>query len=104
MAGKKQNDPVDIQFSVGEMSLSEAITDGTRLDELRAIRRLLVDHMEHGETLARDLAALTRQMREISKEIETLEVLERETQKEKGSDDGGSSDSARGEVWKLEAI
>lgn len=102
MAGKKQNDPVDIHYSGEEMTLSEAITEGTRLDELRAIRRLLVSHMEHHETLARDLASLTRQMREISKEIETLEVQERESAQEKRDDD--SSGSARGEVWKLEAI
>lgn len=102
MAGKKQNDPVDIRFSGVEMTLSDAISDGTRLDELRAIRRILVSHMEHEDTLARDLAALTRQMREISKEIETLEVQERESAQEKRDDD--SSGSARGEVWKLEAI
>lgn len=101
MAGKKQNDPVDIHYSGDEMTLSEAITDGTRLDELRAIRRLLVSHMEHHETLARDLASLTRQMREISKEIETLEVQERERARDSGGSDEGS---AKGEVWKLEAI
>lgn len=102
MAGKKQNDPVGIHFSGVEMSLSEAISDGTRLDELRAIRRILVSHMENEGTLARDLAALTRQMREVSKEIETLEVQERESAREKRDDDAAGP--ARGEVWKLEAI
>lgn len=101
MAGKKQNDPVDIHYSGEEMTLSEAITEGTRLDELRAIRRLLVSHMEHHETLARDLASLTRQMREISKEIETLEAQERERAKDSSGSDEGST---HGEVWKLEAI
>lgn len=91
MAGKKQLPPVwvagavDAQETPGEpagpLSLSEAAESGTRLDELRALRRILITHMEHENTLARDLAALTRQVREISKEIEEIVAQEAEAAK-----------------------
>ncbi len=76
MAGRKQLSPVRIatEFDVPAraMTLREATEHGTRLDELKAIRLILVTHMESENTLARDLAALTRQVREISKEIDQL--------------------------------
>lgn len=73
MAGKKQLEPVPLR-SVGEQSFSDAIRDGDRLDELRAMLRVLSAHIDSENTLARDLAALMRQAREISKEIEELEA------------------------------
>lgn len=76
MAGKKQLPPVRLATAedvpAAPMSLSDAAEHGTRLDELKAMRRILVTHMENENTLARDLAALTRQVREISKEIDDL--------------------------------
>lgn len=76
MAGKKQLPPVRIATEEDRpappMSLRAAAEHGTRLDELKAMRLILVTHMENENTLARDLAALTRQVREISKEIESL--------------------------------
>lgn len=102
MAGKKQLDPVIVDLPAGEMTLSQAISSGSRLDELRALRRILVAHIENDEALARDIASLTRQLREISKEIETLEFQESEVVDE---DSGHALEaSPRGEVWKLEAI
>lgn len=101
MAGKKQLEPVDLSTPRGEMSLSEAIASGTRLDELRAQRRILVTHIENEEALTRDIPPLMRQLREISKEIETLEIQDAEDQQGRAGD--GVS-GPRSEVWKLEAI
>lgn len=103
MTGKKQLSPVwavepeaDPSAPASEpLSLRQAVESGSRLDELKAMRLILVTHMEHENTLARDLAALTRQVREISKEIEALEVQEAERLKSAGEDggvDGGSAD------------
>lgn len=81
MAGKKQLPPVRLATAedapAPPMSLSQAVERGTRLDELKAMRRILISHMENENTLARDLAALTRQVREISKEIEELEMADK---------------------------
>lgn len=60
------------------LSYSDAAARGSRLDELKAMRRVLAAHIDSENTLARDLAALMRQAREISKEIEDLEAKESE--------------------------
>ena len=81
MAGKKQLPPVRVVADGEKASpetLSGAIARGTRLDELKAMRRVLAAHIDNENTLARDLAALMRQAREISKEIEDLEAKESE--------------------------
>lgn len=99
MAGKKQLQPVKIVRD-GEAAPPIKVSDATtRLDELRAMRRVLAAHIDSENTLARDLAALMRQAREISKEIEDLEAIELEAG---GSvDDDGSTEDAH---FKLEAI
>lgn len=108
MAGKKQLPPVrlasdeDIPVPAVRLSLTEAVESGSRLDELRAMRRLLVAHMESENTLARDLAALTRQVRELSKEIEGLEAQEAERLKQAA--EGGADDGAADSEWKPTAI
>lgn len=102
MAGKKQLPPVRI-VADGEdappQSYSAAASGGSRLDELRAMRRVLAAHIDNPDTLARDLAALMRQAREISKEIEDLVAIEAEAGV--SVDDGGSTEDAH---FKLEAI
>lgn len=102
MAGKKQLPPVrlaTLDDAVPQKSLSESIESGTRLDELKAQRRILVAHIESENALTRDIPPLMRQMREISKEIESLELQEQERVAEP-SVEGSSSDAE----WKLEAI
>lgn len=103
MAGKKQLPPVrlatDADSPAPPMSLTEASESGNRLEELKAMRRIIVAHMVSETTLARDLAALTRQVREMSKEIESLEKMEAEREAEVASDNG-SADAQ----WKPEAI
>lgn len=97
MAGKKQLPPVRA-VSEGETPPVMTVSgSGSRLDELRAMRRVLAAHIDSPNTLARDLAALVRQLRDISKEIEDLEPVEAEVSV---NDDGNRSDSP----FRLEAI
>jgi len=63
------NEPVG---RVVVLSVSDAAESGDRLAELRAMRRVISRHIDSPETLARDLAALTRRQMEISREIEAL--------------------------------
>ena len=81
MAGKKQLPPVwpatPEDVPAAPLSLSEAVSNGSRLDELKALRLILVAHISGENTLARDLAALTRQLMAISKEIEELELADK---------------------------
>lgn len=102
MAGKKQLPPVRLatpEDAMPEKSLSESINGGTRLDELKAQRRILAAHVESENALTRDIPPLIRQMREISKEIESLELQEQESAPDSQGDDS-SSDAG----WELEAI
>ena len=55
-----------------DLSVSAAAESGDRLEELRAMRRVISRHIDSPDTLARDLAALTRRQMEISREIEAL--------------------------------
>lgn len=80
MAGKRQLPPIRIatedDVPAPPKSLPEAIASGTRLDELKALRQILVAHITSSEVLARDLAALTGHLRSVSKEIEELELAD----------------------------
>lgn len=97
MAGKKQLPPVRV-VSEGETPPVATVSGSeSRLDELRAMRRVLAAHIDSDNTLARDLAALVRQLRDISKEIEDLEPVEAEVSVD---DDGNRGDSP----FRLEAI
>lgn len=92
MAGKKQLPPVRVLGGKG-VGAAES-----RLDELRAMRRVLAAHIDSENTLARDLAPLMRQAREISVEIEQLEA--REAESEAVVDDSADGSSP----FRLEAI
>lgn len=82
MAGKKQLRPVLPDERAAPTTVTGAAERGTRLDELRAMRRVLAAHIDSDQTLARDLAPLMRQAREISKEIESLSSLEAERERD----------------------
>jgi hypothetical protein len=98
MAGKKQLRPVQPDERAAPFTVTGAAESGTRLDELRAMRRVLAAHIDDSQTLARDLAPLMRQAREISKEIESLEIQESESTHQE--DSHGSSDAK----WRPQAI
>ncbi|WP_197521726.1 hypothetical protein [Nocardia sp. 852002-20019_SCH5090214] len=61
-------------------SILEAAEEGSRLDELRAMRRRLARALDDPQTPARDLAALSRRQLEIGKEIELIELAQDEDQ------------------------
>ncbi len=59
-------------------SILDAAEQGSRLEELRAMRRRLARAMDDPNTPARDLAALSRRQLEIGREIEAIVVAEDE--------------------------
>lgn len=99
MAGKKQLKPVDVDSPAKPLSVSEASERGDQLAELRAMARVIARHLDNPNTLARDLAALTRRMTEISDRIKTLEEQQAEYV-EGAVDDDGVNDRP----FRLEAI
>lgn len=103
MAGKRQLPPVRAvrpDEKAPPVTMSNAIRSGSRLDELKAMHRVLAAHIDSENTLARDLAPLMRQAREISKEIESLEEREAEREEYEGGVILGSGDAE----WRPEAI
>lgn len=99
MAGKKQLRPVEPDERAAPSTVTGAAERGNRLDELKAMRRVLAAHIDSENTLARDLAPLMRQAREISREIESMEIQASENKSWEDSDNG-SSDAA----WRPQAI
>lgn len=77
-------------------SVLQAAEEGTRLDELVQLRRVIARACDNENTSARDLAALSRRQIEISKEIEAL----RRQQAEEDSDAANIAD----EDFDIEAI
>ena len=59
-------------------TILEAAESGSRLDELKAMRRRIARAMDDPNTLARDLAALSRRQIEIGRDIEAIVVAEDE--------------------------
>lgn len=109
MAGKKQLPPVrivaDDERAPGPPpSLREAFTQGNRLEELRAKRRILIAHIENEATLARDLAALMRQDNEISRQIEEVEAMALAEAEQRGSRGGGGKSDTTDAAWRPQAI
>lgn len=77
------------------MSVLEAAESGDRIDELRAMRKVIARAIDDGGTSPRDLAALTRRQIEISREIEALEAAEvQEAQQRERSSSGRRSFAA----------
>ena len=99
MAGKKQLRPVAPGEVAAPRSVSEAGERGTRLDELRAVRRIIAAHLDSENTLARDVASLSLRLMDLSREIETLELREAEESLEVAHGDGASDAK-----WRPEAI
>lgn len=60
------------------LSVERASESGSRLAELRAIRRVIARAIDDEGTAPRDLAALSRRQLEISREIEAQERVEAE--------------------------
>lgn len=56
------------------LSVTKAASDGDRLDLLMAMRLRVATAVEDPNTPARDLAALTRRLMEIAKDIDALRL------------------------------
>ena len=69
------------------MSVSDAAESGSRLAELRAMRRVIARRIDDEATQARDLAALSKRQMDISREIEEL------MSEEEGDELGKAADS-----------
>lgn len=61
-------------------SVTEAASDGSRRELLVAMRSRVATAVEDPNTPARDLAALTRRLMEIAKDIEALDAREQEAE------------------------
>lgn len=59
-------------------SILEAAEAGSRVEELRAMRRRIAKALDNPNTAARDLAALSRRQMEIGREIEAIVIAEDE--------------------------
>ena len=60
------------------LTICEAAEEGSRVEELRAMRRRLARALDDPNTPARDLAALSRRQLEIGREIEAIVIAEDE--------------------------
>lgn len=76
-------------------SVSDAIAEGSRLDELSQMRRVIAKAIDTTSS-ARDLAALTKRLTELSKEIDA----ERRLVDEEADNESVSED----EEWDADAI
>jgi len=72
----------------------DAAERGTRVEELRAMRRRLAMALDDPETHPRDLSPLMRRQIEISREIETLTVSDGPDSITAKADDSGGWDQS----------
>lgn len=73
MAARKHLKAVEAASApVVVMSVSEAAESGSRIAELRAMRRVIASRLDDPDTAARDLASLSKRQMDISKEIQEL--------------------------------
>lgn len=101
MAGTKRLRPVSAGEKAPPRTVLEAAERGSRIDELKAMRRIIAAHLDSDQTLARDIASLSRRQMEISKEIEELQVLEAELV---AAEAEGAAYGAGDAEWRPQAI
>lgn len=77
-------------------TVTKAASDGSRRDLLVAMRSRVATAVEDPNTPARDLAALTRRLMEIAKDIEAIDVA--------AEQEGRSADPTPDESWDGAAI
>jgi len=79
------------------MSVAQAAATGTHRDLLVAMRERIAQTVSDPDCPPRDLAALTRRLQDIAKEIESIDLRA----KEEGAD---AADVAGDEEWNSEAL
>lgn len=77
-------------------SVLEAAEQGSRLDELMQIRKVIARALDNENTSPRDLASLSRRQIEISKEIEAL--------RRQASEEASDAANIEDEEFDVEAI
>lgn len=77
-------------------SVAEAAERGSRIDELRQMRKVIARRLDDESTAARDIASLSKRQMEISREIEGLVTQEAEER--------GQEVSTDDEPWSAEAV
>lgn len=77
-----------------EQNVSEAAASGSHLGMLLAMQTRLAGAIDDPTTHPRDLAALTRRLLEITKEIETVEAAEAEEREKAEREEEARSGSA----------
>jgi hypothetical protein len=75
------------QKPVAPKTVTDAAADGTRRDLLVAMRARVATAVQDPNTPARDLAALTRRLMEIAKDIEVLDMKDAEEADRGAADD-----------------
>ena len=80
-----------------KMSVAQAAASGDHRSLLLAMRERIATTVSNPDCQPRDLAALTRRLQDISKEIEALDLRARE----EGAD---AADVAADEDWSAEAL
>jgi len=85
------------EVSARKLSVAEAAASGDHRSLLVAMRERIARTVSNPDCPPRDLAALTRRLQDISKEIEALDLRARE----EGSD---ADDVAEDEEWTAEAL
>ena len=78
MAARKPLRAVEPDETAPTTTILQAAESGSRIAELRAMRRRIAQAMDDQSTPARDLAALSRRQLEIGREIEAIVVSEDE--------------------------
>lgn len=78
-------------MSEKEMSISEAVASGSRLNELLAMHRRCARILDDDDTQDRDWASISRRAMELSKEIAVLRL---ETEGDDVGDAAGAPDEA----------
>lgn len=64
-------------------SVTQAAANGTELELLQAVREVIAKKVQHPNTPARDLAALTKRLMDITREINALLEAEEQEAKER---------------------
>ena len=82
--------PGEVKAPKGKLSVTAAASEGDRLDLLMAMRARVATAVEDPNTPARDLAALTRRLMEIAKDIDALRLA---ALQEAASDDTEEDDT-----------
>ena len=87
-----QEAPTDVASTDSATAISRAAESGDSLEMLRALRRRLAKAVENERTPPRDLAALSRRLVDIDRDIKAAEAAEQEGGEGKGVGGGDVQD------------